>query len=167
MPNPNIEVRQVFLLDRILIWTIASVKYFYLTDSCYPTCKNVQYPSYTKKHTIILYYYWMFRCGVYLHFQKRQSLPQGGDVFNSHANFKIVSSFHTIHQITPKLLRYSLRRNPRNSSKNKFSDNLKSPIITPPIPQNPRKSSLYRTRHKITIIIRKSHPHIIPNLTFQ
>ena len=23
----------------------------------YPTCKNVQYPSYTKKHTIILYYY--------------------------------------------------------------------------------------------------------------
>ena len=33
--------------------------------------------------------------------------------------------------------------------------------------QNPRKSSLYRTRHKITIIIRKSHPHIIPNLTFQ
>ena len=33
--------------------------------------------------------------------------------------------------------------------------------------QNPRKSSLYRTRHKIIIIIRKSHPHIIPNLTFQ
>ena len=29
----------------------------------YPTCKNVQYPSYTKKHTIILYYYGMFQCG--------------------------------------------------------------------------------------------------------
>ena len=73
--------------------------------ACYPTCKNVQYPSYTKKHTIILYNYGMFTIRVYLHFQKRQSLPQGGDVFNSHANFKIVSNFHTIHQITPNSLR--------------------------------------------------------------
>lgn len=69
---------------------------------------------YKKKHTIILYYYCMFTIRVYLHFQERQSLPQGGDVFNSHANFKncikiIVSKFHTIYQIIPKSLRHQLR----------------------------------------------------------
>ena len=70
-----------------------------------PTCKNVQYPSYTKKHTIILYYYCMFQYGGVFTLYLIGALPQGGDVFNSHANFKIVSSFHTIHQITPNSLR--------------------------------------------------------------
>ena len=36
------------------------VKHFHLTASQFLTCKNVQNTSYTKKYTIILYYYSMF-----------------------------------------------------------------------------------------------------------
>ena len=112
-PKSNAKTCQVFLLyiwDGYHTGILQSVKYFYLTDSCYPTCKNTQYPSYTKKHTIILYYYCMSTIRVYLHFHKRQSFPQGGDEFNSHVNFKncikiIVSNFHTISQITSNSLR--------------------------------------------------------------
>ena len=120
-------------MGRISCWNIASVKYCCLTDGCCLTCKNAQNPSYPQNschNTILLWYVSMW--GVYLHYTSSGLLPQGGDVFNLHANFKIVPNFHTISQITPKLLRYSLRRNPRNSSKNKFSDNSKSPILALP-----------------------------------
>ena len=48
--------------------SMQGVKHFYLTDSQYVTCKNVQFTSYTKKDTIILYYYSMFEnvCSVYI-----------------------------------------------------------------------------------------------------
>ena len=61
--EPYIEPRYIAVQYIIANWTIASVKHFYLTDSCYPTCKNTQKASYAKKHTIILYYYCMFQCG--------------------------------------------------------------------------------------------------------
>ena len=109
VPKSNAKICQVFLLyiwDGSHVGLLQSVKHFYLTDGYCPTCKNTQTPSYPQIDAIILYYY---NVGVYLHFQKRQSLPQGGDVFNSHANFKIVPNFHTIHQIIPNSLRQSLR----------------------------------------------------------
>ena len=70
--EPYIEPRYIAVQYIIANWTIASVKYFCLTDSCCPTCKNTQKASYTKKHTIILYYYCMFQCGgvIYIIFHR-------------------------------------------------------------------------------------------------
>ena len=58
--EPYIEPRYIAVQYIIANWTIASVKHFYLTDGCCPSCKNTQNPSYAKKHAIILYYYSIF-----------------------------------------------------------------------------------------------------------
>ena len=48
IPKSNTENMSSILLDRIAHWTIARCKTFYLIDSCYSSCKNVQNTSCTK-----------------------------------------------------------------------------------------------------------------------
>ena len=56
-------------------------------------CTKNNLPSNSCNNTVLLRY--VFVMGVYLHFQKRQSFPQGWDVFNSHVNLKIqLTHFH-------------------------------------------------------------------------
>ena len=55
------------------------------------TKNNLYHNSY--RNTVLLRY--VFCMGVYLHFQKRQSFHQGGDVFNSNVNHQIQSTHPT------------------------------------------------------------------------
>lgn len=61
-----------------------------------PSCKNVHYPSYIKKHTIILYYYSMFIIwsqGHSLHYRLDAAFHLSGYVFHSHLPY----IFHYFH----------------------------------------------------------------------
>ena len=105
LSRSNVETCQVFLLYIMAAWTIACVKYFYLT---YETYNN----------TVLLQYILHARRGHSLHFRANSRKPGTAYLIFSHLkpNFRV---------------RYQLRQNPLKSSISPLFTPSKITTITP------------------------------------
>ena len=88
-------IKQNYLTVHIL--TVSWCKVF-LLDRIYICIRLQKWAICNQKHTIILYYYCIFVCGVCLHFEINTYLPKIAYLFHPHVTLKIVSETQTIHK---------------------------------------------------------------------
>lgn len=111
---------QMYLYQRINAMSYPlyrSIPEKHLATMPYPTCKNAQYPTYTKKHAVILYYYGMFYYpGVFTFSETAVFSPGRGCVQLKRRPPNLNHRFYT-HFINCVKITHNLLKSPKSTSK--------------------------------------------------